>query len=96
MRGHVKDKEPAAAYCEGSHKPLDVIENYIGGRGKCGFCREDMRPNPTGVAPKHPPGKMRFTFAIKYPDICQIGWHKIPVGTRCRMFGTKLVCKEHV
>ena len=88
MRGHVKDKEPAATYCEGSHKTLDVIPNYVGGRGKCGFWLEDMRP-------KHPPGLMRFTFAIKYPDICQIAWHPIPVGTRCRFFGTKLVCVKH-
>ena len=95
-RGAHKDVDPAITYCEGSYKTMDEIPDYIGSKRKCGFCWEDMRPNYMGVAPKHPPGQMRFTFKIKYPDTCQIGWHPIPAGTRCRYFGVKLVCADHV
>ena len=95
-RGAHRKVDPTVTYCEGSHKIMDVIPDYIGSRRKCGFCREDMRPNPMGVAPKHPPGQMRFTFVTKYPDTCQIGWHPIPAGTRCRYFGVKLVCRSHM
>ena len=96
VRGNVKDIAPAATYCEGSHKRLDKIENYIGGRGKCGFCWKDMKPNAQGWAPKHPPSRMKFTFKIKYPDVCQIGSHPVAVGTKCRYFGVKLVCVNHI
>jgi len=99
MRGEHKDMEPTLTWCEGSHKKLDVIPEWSNitpmWMGKCGFCWEDMKPNTQGIAPKHPPARQRFTFITKYPDVCQIGWHPIPAGTRARYFGVKLVCKDH-
>ena len=61
----------------------------------CRECDKEFQPNRTGVVPVHAPGRMNFSFKIKYAQSCEIGSHWMKAGTRCRYLGTKLSCKEH-
>ena len=64
-------------------------------RVMCRECDKEFQPNYTGVVPTHKPGRMNFSFKIKWPQSCEIGSHYMPAGTRCRYLGTKLVCVAH-